>query len=229
MINKLICSLLICSMVFVSGAFVFAENNSDVDRDMKSASLVEKAPMSTVTGRKQVDFKAVIDKLVEEGKLSREKAEQIDKFTQQKREEQKNLKPEEKTSLRKGHKYGLVNDLVNAKIINDAEAEMIRGKFREIKQANFNEKLTTMVQKGTITQAQADKVKAYFENARKEREEIHKKLQNMTEEQRKAFFKEHKKDNVMNKLLEDGILTKEQVQELRNSFKEGHKGKCKEH
>ena len=229
MINKLMCSLLVCTIVFTSGAFVFAEDDSNLVNNMKSASLVKKAPALTVSGRKHVDFKAVIDKLVEEGKLSKEKAEQINKFKQQKREEQKNLKPEEKANLRKGHKHGFVNELVEAKIINDAEAEMIRDKFREIKEAKLNEKLTAMVQKGTITQAQADKVKVYFENARKERVEAHKKLQNMTEEQRKAFFKEHKKDNVMNKLVEDGVLTKEQVQELRSSFKEGHKDKCKDH
>jgi hypothetical protein len=33
----------------------------------------------------------------------------------------------------------------------------------------------------------------------------------------------------MNKLIEDGVLTKEQVQELRSSFEEGHKGDCKDH
>ncbi|MDF2592110.1 MAG: hypothetical protein K0S75_1576, partial [Clostridia bacterium] len=63
----------------------------------------------------------------------------------------------------------------------------------------------------------------------KEKEEMRNKLENMTEEQRKAFFKEYKKDNVMNKLVEDGVLTKEQVQELRKLYREGHKNKCKEH
>jgi hypothetical protein len=216
-------------MIFASSAFVFADNSSNLTNNMKSASLVKRAPGPTVVRPNHVDFKVVIDKLVEEGKLSREKAEQIDKFTQQKKEEQKSLKPEEKAEFRKGHKYRLVKDLVNAKIISDAEAEMIRGKFREIREASFNEKLTAMVQAGTITQAQADKVKVYFENAKNERVEMHKKLQNMTEEQRSAFFKEHKKDSLMNKLIEDGVLTKEQVQELRSSFEEGHKGDCKDH
>lgn len=211
---------MICTIVFASGAFVFAENDSNLVKEMKSATLVRNAPMPTVQGRKHGDFKAVIDKLVVEGKLTREKADQIYKFMQQEREEQKNLKPEEKTKFGKGHKYGLVNDLVNAKIINDAEAKLIREKFKAIKEADFNEKLTAMVKKGAITQAQADKVIVYFEIARKEREEMHKKLQNMNEEQRRAFFKEHKKGNVMKKLVEDGILTKEQVQELRSSFKD---------
>ena len=215
-------------MVFASGVFVFAESDNDLVNNMKSATLVKRAPILTVRGCKHGDFKAVIDKLVEEGKLSRVKAEQIDKFLEQKREEQKKLEPEEKIRLKNGHKYGLLNDLVNAKIINDAEADMIRGKFREIKEANFNEKLAAMVRKGTITQAQADKVKGYFDNVRKERVEMHKQLQNMNDEQRKAFFKEHKKDNPMDKLVEDGILTRQQVQELRNSFREGHNGKHKD-
>jgi polyhydroxyalkanoate synthesis regulator phasin len=215
-------------MVFASGVIVSAEDNNELVNNMKSATLVRRAPAPTILGCRHGDFKVVIDKLVEEGKLTREKADQIDKFIQQKKADQKNLQPEEKKNLRKDHKHGLVNDLVNAKIINDAEATLIRDKFREIKEALFNEKLNAMVQKGTITPAQADKVKVYFENARKERMEMHKQLQNMTEEQRRAFFKEHNKDNAMNKLVEDGILTKEQAEELRDSFKEGHDGKHKE-
>jgi hypothetical protein len=216
-------------MVFASGIPVFAENSSELVDNMKSATLVKNAPSPTVAGNRHEGFKAVIDKLVEEGKLSRAKADQIDKFIEQKKEEQRNLKDGEKRSFNKGYKYGLVKDLVDAKIINDTEAEAIRSKFREIKEAALNEKLTSMVQKGTITQAQADKVKVYFENARKEKEEMRNKLENMTEEQRKAFFKEYKKDNVMNKLVEDGVLTKEQVQELRKLYREGHKNKCKDH
>lgn len=228
MINKLMCSLLICSMVFASGVFVFAEDNNEFVNNMKSATLVRRAPGPVILAHNHVDFKTVIDKLVEEGKLSREKAEQIDKFIKVNKADQKNLQPEEKKRLRQNHNHGLINDLVNAKVINDAEATIIRDRFRETKEAYFNERLNAMVRKGTITQAQADKVKVYFENNKKERIEMHKKLQNMTEEQRKAFFTEHRKNNVMNKLVEDGILTKEQVEELRNSFKEGHEEKCKE-
>ena len=228
-INKLIYSLLVCSLLFASGAFVSAEDNNELIDDMKSASLVQRAPAPTVLGYKHVDFNAVIDKLVEEGKLSKEKAVQIEKFMQQKREEQKGLKDGEKRGSQHGHKYEIVKELVEAKIISNVEAEMISSKFREIREAVFNEKLIAMVQNGAITQAQADKVKSYFENARKEKVEMHKKLQKMTEEQRKAFFKEYKKDDFMNKLIEDGVLTKEQVQELRSSFKEKHKGKYKEH
>jgi hypothetical protein len=214
-------------MILVSGA-VFAENDSELVDNMRSATLVKHFPAAQTMYR-HGDFKAVIDQLVQEGKLSREKAEQIDKFVQQKKEEQRNVKDSDKKELNKGSKYGMVKDLVNAKIINDSEAELIRGKFRELREKAFNEKLTIMVQKGTITEEQAVKVKAYFEKARNEKNEMRKQMQNMTDEQKKAFFKEQKKDSFMEKLIEDGILTKEQVQELRQTFKDGHKKNCKDH
>lgn len=226
--NNLIISLLVCSLVFASGMFVFAEDNSGLVDNMKAATLVKRAPAPSVLNHRHGDFKTVIEQLVQEGKLSREKADQIEKYVGQKIEERKNIKDGQKESYEKGHKYGLIRELVNAKIINEAEAEAIKNKFGELREKALHEKLSVLVQKGTITQAQADKVEAYFENARKERVEQFKKLQNMTEEQRNAFFKEHKKSNIMNKLVEDGVLTKEQAKELKELFKQGHRDKCKE-
>ncbi len=61
----------------------------------------------------------------------------------------------------------------------------------------------------------------YFENAAKERTE---KLKNMTEEQKKTYFKEHKRgQEIMEKLVEDGIITKEQTEELRKVLMNGRK------
>jgi polyhydroxyalkanoate synthesis regulator phasin len=227
-ISKLICSLLVCSMVFSSGLMVYAQDNSVEVDSMKSATLVRRTTTQELGGHKHGGFKAVIDKLVEEGNLSREKAEKIDQFIKQKREAEKSADNGDKQSLRKGFKYGLVNDLVNAKIINDSEAEAIKSKLREIKEQKLNEKLNSLIQNGTITQTQADKVKTYFINSRLEKEEQFKKIQNMTEEQRKVYFMEHKKDSLMEELVEDGVLTQEQAQELRKSMREGHEDKCKD-
>ncbi|MDF2839460.1 MAG: hypothetical protein K0Q99_231 [Clostridia bacterium] len=228
-ISKLMCSLLVCSMIFSSGLLVFGQDSGLEIDNMKSAVLVRRETTQELAGHKKIGLKAVIDKLVEEGKLSREKADQIDKFIKQKRDEQEHQNNTDQQSFKKGFKYGMINDLVNAKIISANEAEMIRSKFGEIKEQAFNEKLNVLVQKGTITKEQADKVQVYFKKARLEKAEQYKKVQNMTEEQRKAFFKEHKKDGLMTKLIEDGILTQEQVNELKNAMREGHKNKCKDH
>jgi polyhydroxyalkanoate synthesis regulator phasin len=216
-------------MIFSSGLLVFGQDSGLEIDNMKSAVLVRRETTQELAGHKKIGLKAVIDKLVEEGKLSREKADQIDKFIKQKRDEQEHQNNTDQQSFKKGFKYGMINDLVNAKIISANEAEMIRSKFGEIKEQAFNEKLNVLVQKGTITKEQADKVQVYFKKARLEKAEQYKKVQNMTEEQRKAFFKEHKKDGLMTKLIEDGILTQEQVNELKNAMREGHKNKCKDH
>lgn len=218
--SKLICSLLVCSMVFSFGLLTFAQDHSDLVDNLKSATLVRRAVNEEFVVHRHGGFKAAIDKLVEEGKLSREKAEQIDQYLKQRREAQRNKDKSEKQDIKRGFKHGMLSDLVKEKIITEAEAEAIRNKFKEMKDQALNEKLNVLVQKGTITQLQADKVKVYFKDARQAKEEQFKKLENMTEEQRKAFFKEYKKVGPMTKLVEDGVLTQQQVQELRKAMKE---------
>lgn len=222
-------SIMLLSLAMPAGIPVYAGESSELVDTMKAATLVTKAPSPMEIAKGHEGFKAVVEQLVQEGKLTREKADQIDSFVRQKKEEQKNLNDAEHKRSHKDFKHGFVQELVNAKIITDAEATAIRSKFMEIRENAFNEKLGQLVQKGTITQTQADQVKIYFANARKEKEEQFKKLQGMTETERKAFFKEHKKGGVMNKLVDDKVLTKAQAEELRKALKEDHKGGCKKH
>lgn len=224
---KFMIGILLLSLAGTAGIPVYADQSGELVDTMRAATLVTKAPSPMEINKVHGGFGAVIEQLVQEGKLTREKAEQIDKFIKQKEAERKNQKEQKRSP--KNLRYGIVNELVDAKIINGAEAEAIRSKFKELREKALEEKLGQLVKKGTLTQTQADQVKTYFINAGKEREEQFKKLQGMTEEQRKAFFKEHKKDSVMNKLVEDKVLTKEQAQELRNSLGDGHKGDCGKH
>ena len=217
---RLIISIMVLSLAMTAPIPLFAEDSSELVDSVRAATLVYKTPSPMELGRKHEGFKAVVEQLVQEGKLTREKADQIDQFMKQK---------ENQAVEKRSHKNGVIKELVEAKVINDAEAQVIRGKFKEMKEKVLDEKLGQLVQKGTITQAQADKVKVYFEKAGKEKEEQIKKLQGMTEDQRKAFFKEHKKNNIINKLVEDKVLTKEQAQELAKTLTEGHKGDCNKH
>ncbi|MGB7605116.1 MAG: hypothetical protein WBL93_06535 [Lutisporaceae bacterium] len=217
--KRIICSALAFTLIIASGTFVFAELDNGVNRNMSSATLVMRISNPPANSHKHEGFKTVINKLVEEKKLSREKADQIIKHVEEKVKEQTNKV--EKQDKRKFQKSHLIEELKKDGIINDTEAEAIRSKFKEIREQILTDKLNGMVQKGTITQIQSDKVKMYFENARKERTE---KLKNMTEEQRKTYFKEHKRgQDVIEKLVEDGVITKEQAEELRKTLMEGHK------
>lgn len=219
--KKIICSVLAFSMVIASGTFVFADLENGVNKSIRSATLVMRTSNPPAHGQKHEGFKTVINKLVEEKKLSREKADQIIKRVEEKIKEKEQASKVEKQDKRKFQKHQLIEELKNEGIINDTEAEAIRSKFREIKEQILTDKLNGMVQNGTITQIQSDKVKMYFENATKERI---KKLKNMTEEQKKTYFKEHKRgQDVMEKLVEDGIITKEQTGELRKVLMNGRK------
>ncbi len=219
--KRIICSVLAFSMMIASGIFVFADLENGVNKSIRSATFVMRTSNPSVHCQKHEDFKTVINKLVEEKKLSREKADQIIKRAEEKLKEKEQASKVEKQDKRKFQKHHLIKELKNEGIINDTEAEAIRSKFREIKEQILTDKLNEMVQKGTITQIQSDKVKMYFEDAAKERKE---KLKDMTEEQKKTYFKEHKRgQDVMEKLVEDGIITKEQSEELIKVLMNGRK------
>lgn len=201
--------------MMASGIFVFADTDNDVNKNMGSATLVMKVSNPPAYSHKQEGFKTVINKLVEEKKLSREKADQIIKYVEEKIKLKEQPNNTEKQDNRKYQKWHMIEGLKRDGIINDTEADAIRSKLREMREQIFTDKLNGMVQKGIITQVQSDKIKMYFENARKEKIE---KLKNMTEEQRKAYFKENKRgQGVMKRLVDDGVITKEQAEELRKS------------
>ncbi|MDF2519643.1 MAG: hypothetical protein K0R84_271 [Clostridia bacterium] len=216
--KKIICGVLACGMMMTSSAMVFGDVDSSVDKNMRSATLVMKISNAPVCGHRHEALKDVVNKLVEEGKLTREKADKIIKYA----EEKEQTKGEDKQKPREYKKFHLIENLQKDGIINDIEAETIRSKFREVRDQIFNEKLNRMVQEGTINQAQADKIKVYFENDRKEKLE---KLKNMTDEQRQAYFKERKRgQGVIDKLVNDGVITKEQARELKIVLQGGQKG-----
>lgn len=219
--KRIICSALAFILIIASGTFVFADLDNGVNKNMRSATLVMRISNPPANSHKHEGFKTVINKLVEEKKLSREKADQIIKHVEEKVKVKEQTNKVEKQDKRKFRKCNHIEELKKDGIINEAEAEAIRSKFKEIREQILTDKLNGMVQKGTITQIQSDKVKMYFENARKERIE---KLKNMTEEQRKTYFKDHKRgQDVIEKLVEDSVITKEQAEELRKTLMEGHK------
>ena len=55
---------------------------------------------------------------------------------------------------------------------------------------------------------------------REERKATVEKLKSMTPEERKAYFKEHKKEreDILTKMVEDKVITKEQAEEIRKAI-----------
>jgi polyhydroxyalkanoate synthesis regulator phasin len=114
--------------------------------------------------------------------------------------------------------------------------------MQEMKSAKLNEmksQLNTLVNKGTINQTQADKVieymnqsmgKSKIENGNIDVAEKN-KIKSMTKEERKAYFEKMRgeKGNFLKELVDNGTLTQEQADAVRNSIShqqgKGLKGK----
>jgi polyhydroxyalkanoate synthesis regulator phasin len=79
--------------------------------------------------------------------------------------------------------------------------------------AQATTQLKSLVDKGTITQAQADKVAAYLEKQAETRQAEAKKIKNMTDDERKAYLDQNKDNNkdALAQLVTDKVLSQDQA------------------
>lgn len=90
--------------------------------------------------------------------------------------------------------------------------------------------LDSLIEKGIIKAEDVDKIKDYLQAERIEKRKIFDQTRNMSEEQRKEFIKNYKKNkiNVIDKMVRDKVITKEQAEEIRKIMPR-HKGCKKKH
>lgn len=84
-------------------------------------------------------------------------------------------------------------------------------------------KLDSLVEAGTITQAQKDEIIKIVNAKNEEKKAEIEKIQNMTEEQRKAYFESNKlkeKTTLCDELLSKGIINQSQADKLKASLLE---------
>jgi uncharacterized protein YutE (UPF0331/DUF86 family) len=220
---KLLCMVLVICMIFFAGISTFAENSTtaapDPERDGKT----------NIVGHKHYLEEAIV-KLVQEGKLTREKAAKILEYKQKKADELSKLTKEQRIKMKKqSKKDSMLSELKQEGIITDAEAKIIRQKLVEMKEARLGEGLQGLVDKGVLTAKDIDNIRSYMLKVRKERNENIEKLKSMTPQERKEFFKESKKDrrDIINKMVEDKIITEEQAKEIRKAIPELNKSRIR--
>lgn len=80
-------------------------------------------------------------------------------------------------------------------------------------ETNMKSQLKTLVDKGTITQAQADKVLAYLQKMAESRKADFEKVKNMTQAERQAYMEANrdKDQNPLTQLVTDKVLSQEQA------------------
>lgn len=208
-------AILLCMSLF-GGMPVLADNNTIVDPGADASVKVN-------ADKHKHYLEEAIIKLVQEGKLSKEKAEKIFEYKKKKTEELSKLTKEQRHQLKKQGKYGsLLMELKKNGIISDKEAQLIKSKLHEMKAARMNEGLQGLVDKGVLTSKDIENMRSYMLKVREERKERIEKLKNMTPDERKAYFTEHKRDHkdILTRMVEDKVITAEQAEEIRKAVPE---------
>jgi len=103
--------------------------------------------------------------------------------------------------------------------------EMAFGKgdfMAEQHQQQISDSLKSLVEKGTITLEQSDKILKQFEDAKKDREALAQKMENMTLKEIRQYMQDNqrKPQNPINQLVSDGVISQEQADAFQATMKE---------
>ncbi len=214
----------ICAAVVICTA-IFSGFTVSADKDMTSDATLCSSAGIAVQDHKQYLEEAVI-KLMEEGKLSRDKVEKILEYKKLRAGEAKDLNKNDKNQRKKG---SLLRDLTHDGIITEAEAQAIKEKLKEMKDARLEGGLQGLVDKGVLTGKDIDNIRDYMVKAREEREAQMEKIRTMTPEEKKEYFENAKKDrkDIIEKMVEDKVITRQQAEEIKKAIPELNRSKNK--
>lgn len=90
----------------------------------------------------------------------------------------------------------------------------------------MNKNFDSFVEDGTLTQEQADKIKAYMEDKAEERKAEMEKVKDMSEDERKAYFesmKDETREDPLSELVSENIISQEQADTIKESMPENMK------
>ncbi|KPU45107.1 hypothetical protein OXPF_12330 [Oxobacter pfennigii] len=156
-----------------------------------------------------------------------ERKEELNKVKDMTEEEREAYFEDNKNQSLKPVKEDIYSRAVTEGIITQEKADEIRNKLDSIHEEERDKKISEimseLVQKGTITQEQADKVIEYMNTEEENKELDHEKIRDMTFEERREYMqnKVSDKENFLSELVEDGILTNEQADEISKVFRKG--------
>ena len=246
-LTKFISGAVVVSVILTTGITTLAAQRNGNNVVAISQTSEGKGPCKV--GTKGRNFKSILTEMVKDGTLTQSEVDKITALQKEKQESMKaemdkikNMTAEEKENYlntKKVEHQDFLTELVSKGIITPAKAEAIKAKMeqknQEMKTARLNEvksQLGTLVKKGTIDQGQADKVIEYM-NQMKEKVKIEKgsipqtekdKIKNMTEQERKAYFEKVRgeKGNFLKELVDNGTLTQEQANAVREIIRPQH-------
>lgn len=213
---------LVFSMAFITGVA------ANTEYDSLTAATQSKIKIDKKADNHKNYLEDAVQKLVKEGKLTKEKGDKILQYKKQKAEEYSKLSKEDKLKLKKECKKGsLLKELKEKGIITDQEAKLIVEKLHQMKDERLNTGLQGLVDKGVLTAADIDNIRKYMLKDREERKALFEKLKSMSPEERKAYFNEHKgeRKDILTRMVDDKVITSKQAEEIRKAVPELSKKK----
>lgn len=227
-IGKVISGVLVGGML-LSGGVALADTNN--------APKVTVAQQQNIPTERSQILSNVLDQMVKDGSLTKDKANQVKAFIEKKVKEKKarhkdfkKLSPKERKAQHEKwagkheEKGGLFTDLVKNNVLSQKEADALKAKLVEtahqMRGQRVNEGLKTLVAKKTITQAQADKVLVQLKTEQQKRKALFEKIKNMTPEQRQQYFKNNKPShrNPLQELIKNGTITQYQAKAIAQAI-----------
>ncbi|CAH2212282.1 hypothetical protein [Tepidibacter aestuarii] len=179
-----------------------------------------------------------INKLVEYGIITQEEADKIKDFQEQKRakmqEATKDMTKEEKFEYMKQNKPenkgGIFAELVEQGLLTQQRADEIQDKMHQMKEdlnkQKHEERINKLVEDGIITQDEADKWTDFRDKKAEERQVEMEKIKDMTQEERKEYFKENHKEKGegLTELVEAGIISQDTADKIKENHQNDNRG-----
>ncbi|MGI5997704.1 MAG: hypothetical protein ACOX89_03465 [Lutispora sp.] len=88
------------------------------------------------------------------------------------------------------------------------------------KEERINKALEGLVEKGVLKSEDVEKINNYLKIEREEKRKMFDQMKDMTEDQRKEFIKNYRKNKVdiWEKMVKDQVITQEQADEIRKAM-----------
>jgi polyhydroxyalkanoate synthesis regulator phasin len=184
------------------------------------------------------DAKEKLDKLAKDGVISEEQAGKLVSFFEEKgKEMQANMEKMQGMSQEERKAYfqqmreqhpDFIGEIKNAAALSDDQAKAVISALRPHKPMmnpeQLSQKLNNLVTAGTISQDQADSIVSFFKDKAAEHKAEWDKVQQMSQEERKAYFAEKCKNrpDIIKELKSAVNLTDEQAKAVADSLRPQH-------
>lgn len=179
---------------------------------------------------KQQKISDILKTLVDSGTINQEQSDKILKsFADSAADREAQAQKLENMTVKEARQYIMDNrgqpqnylgQLVTDGVITQAQADAFKNAMaadvQKQNQQRAADGLKSLVDKGTITQDQADKILAKLESFKTEQGALSEKIRNMTAEERQQHLKDNqvKPENPISQLVADGTITQDQANAL---------------